>query len=86
VSNATYESTTVELAVGEHLVIYTDGFTEAENPTSELYGNQRLIAIVAAASSDAATAGQRIIDDVREFVGNQDQSDDMCLVVLSRES
>jgi sigma-B regulation protein RsbU (phosphoserine phosphatase) len=79
VSNATYESTTVELAVGEHLVIYTDGFTEAENPTSELYGNQRLIAIVAAASSDAATAGQRIIDDVRE-------SDDMCLVVLSRES
>lgn len=86
VANAKYESATIELAVGEHLVIYTDGFTEAENATSELYGNQRLKAIMSAVSSDATTAGQRIIEDVRAFVGKHDQSDDMCLVVLSRES
>ncbi len=41
-----YETTKVELAVGDRLTLYTDGLLEARNTRGELYGFERLRALM----------------------------------------
>ena len=79
-----YESTTIELGAGEHLALFTDGFTEAKNAADEHYGLERLRASLSRGGCAAEEAGRQILADVRAFVGAHAQSDDMCLVVIGR--
>jgi sigma-B regulation protein RsbU (phosphoserine phosphatase) len=44
---ANYGCSEVELNVGDTIVLYTDGITEAENPEGEEYGEKRLAALCA---------------------------------------
>ena len=46
-SMATYESTKVQLAPGDRVVLVTDGVTEAENDKGEFFDNERLEAVAA---------------------------------------
>jgi serine phosphatase RsbU (regulator of sigma subunit) len=51
----------VQLAVGDRLTLYTDGLLEARNPSGELYGFDRVCALIAThpdaqTASDAAVA------------------------------
>ena len=84
----TYDKTTVALSPGESIVLFTDGITEAMNPEGELYGGERLWSQVAAGNGqdDVTALAVRILDDVRRFVGNRAQSDDMCLTCFGRLS
>ena len=45
--NATYEETAFCLAVGDRLTFYTDGLLEARNSTGEIFGFERLHALIA---------------------------------------
>ena len=64
--------------------MYTDGISEAMNAKKELYGLPRLYEQVAAPCPTAEVHAQTILGSVKEFVGTQAQSDDMCLVCLGR--
>jgi len=44
-SDATYDSASVQLAPGDRLVLVTDGVTEAENDKGEFFDNERLEAV-----------------------------------------
>ena len=81
-----YSSAIVSLAPGESLTIFTDGITEAMNAEGELYGSGRLWEQVGTGNGegDVKALGIRILDDVRRFVGNRSQSDDMCLSCFGR--
>ncbi|WP_321477427.1 PP2C family protein-serine/threonine phosphatase [uncultured Paludibaculum sp.] len=71
------------LADGDLVVFYSDGLTEAMNPKLELYGEDRLQAVVArAAGLDAPELAQAILDDVEVFKAGADPHDDLTLVVL----
>lgn len=77
----------VDLHVGDGIVLYTDGITEAENDQRKLYGMERLLAIVEQSwhlSAQAIRAA--IIEDVRSHIGNHRVYDDITLVVLKRQS
>ncbi|NLE38190.1 MAG: serine/threonine-protein phosphatase, partial [Pirellulaceae bacterium] len=81
-----YRETTISLAPGESLTWYSDGITEAMNHENRLYGRQRLFdRIKGSDEGDVIALGERILGDVRQFVGNRAQSDDMCLVCLGRQ-
>jgi serine phosphatase RsbU (regulator of sigma subunit) len=69
---------------GELLCLYTDGVTEAMNSGGELYGRQRLFPVLAAAlaASDAVKLVDAVRDDVREFVGATERSDDLTILAL----
>jgi len=68
---------------GDKLVIYTDGVSEAENPSGQQYGEDRLHALVEKnASASGIKIHQKIIDDVAVFTGEAPQSDDITLVIL----
>lgn len=67
----------------EILVIYTDGITEALDPDSALYGEERLEALLSGAHScDVRACVARIVEDVERFVRGAPQADDLTLIAL----
>jgi sigma-B regulation protein RsbU (phosphoserine phosphatase) len=75
---------TVQLLRGDQLVLYTDGVTEAFNPTEELYGTERLVDEVRVhGSGTPAALVERICQSVTNFAGTAPQSDDITLTVLT---
>ena len=79
-----YESFTVELRVGDRCTLYTDGINEAMDPSGQLFGIGRVKHHVQSEQEGVLELGQQIINDVRQFMGDQSQSDDMCLVCFGR--
>jgi serine phosphatase RsbU (regulator of sigma subunit) len=74
-----------DLAPGDCLVMYTDGVTEAMNPDGEMYGEERLLAVVAAhAHAGAEALRARIAEALAEFTAGADQADDITCLVVKR--
>jgi len=80
-----YEQCTIPLEIGDSLIFYTDGITEAMNTGDELYSRARLMARLGENAESVSMLGRNILDDVRSFVGSRRQSDDMCLVCVGRQ-
>jgi len=83
-ADAQFGSTVFQLEIGDLLVAYTDGITEAENRSGEQWGQRRLEA--ALCSRRGATSEQvieSILDQISSFTSGQPQRDDMTLVVMS---
>jgi sigma-B regulation protein RsbU (phosphoserine phosphatase) len=79
-----YPTHTAQLLRGDRLVLYTDGVTEAFNPTEELYGAERLVDEVHVHGGGTPTAlVERICQSVTNFAGLAPQSDDITLTVLT---
>lgn len=78
-----YGQHVVTLEPGDSLTVYTDGISEAMNPNRDLYGMDRLRNLVGK-HVGAGAIGKAVLDDVRQFVGKQAQSDDMCVVCFGR--
>ncbi len=73
------------IELGEVLLLFTDGITEAENADHTLYSSDRLAkALAAAATVDAQHVVAAVIDDVVRFVGGAEQADDMTVLALRR--
>lgn len=69
----------------EILLVYTDGITEALDPDSALYGEERLAALFSDSSpSDARACVARVVEDVERFVRGAPQADDLTLIALRR--
>jgi serine phosphatase RsbU (regulator of sigma subunit)/CHASE2 domain-containing sensor protein len=76
-----------QLASGECLCLTTDGITEAMNEAGQLYGNERLDALLGGLAASGAAASpaaivQAVRDDVRVHVDGAEASDDLTLLVL----
>ncbi len=79
-----YGAQQVQLMPGDTLCLITDGVTEAMNPKNELYGVERLQAVLASQPPTtplAAVIGQ-IREDVSAFVSTADASDDITVLML----
>ncbi|MFH1152821.1 MAG: SpoIIE family protein phosphatase [Pseudomonadota bacterium] len=84
----TYTTGQTLLALGETMVLYTDGVTEAMNPDGELYSDQRLLDLLAdlkgsTAGQDAASIVQAVNASVEGFVKDAEQSDDITLLAIT---
>ena len=79
-----YESCTRKIEPGDFLTAFTDGISEAMNPNREIYGLKRLTDQIGAKAVNVAELGTHILEDVRKFVGNYPQSDDMCVACFGR--
>jgi serine phosphatase RsbU (regulator of sigma subunit) len=87
----TYAPADVEFDLGDVLVLYSDGVTEAERPRSgavegdepEFFDDRRLEETVRnARDKSASDTVQAVVDAVREFTGGAELSDDLTLVVV----
>ncbi len=79
------ESREHALAPGEHLVLYTDGVTEALDPAGALFGSERLLEAVGRAAPEPVSIVQAIGEAVARFRGVAPQSDDVTIVCFGRE-
>jgi sigma-B regulation protein RsbU (phosphoserine phosphatase) len=85
-----YSQLTTSLQVGDVLVLYTDGITEARDPQPQknedkLFGEERLIeVIVANASLSAREIQAAILQAVSTHTKDTPQGDDITLVVVKR--
>jgi sigma-B regulation protein RsbU (phosphoserine phosphatase) len=71
------------LPPGATLLLYSDGVTEALDPDQALFGDDRLLAAVAAAPvADPAALVPAIAGAVAGFAGSAEQADDITLLAL----
>lgn len=73
------------LAAGDTLVAYTDGVSEAMNPTEALYGDARLYTLLARRGFGSANAAvDTVLEDVLAYQADAPQADDITVVALRR--
>ncbi|MEM8484607.1 MAG: SpoIIE family protein phosphatase [Bacteroidota bacterium] len=80
----TIEDEVLQLNIGDLLVFYTDGVTEAVNPSMEQFGVDRLSDKIAATNPDqsARHVMQEVSEHIQAFVKSAGRADDMTMVVL----
>jgi sigma-B regulation protein RsbU (phosphoserine phosphatase) len=82
-ADAEYQSGCVVLAPGDWLVIFTDGVVEAMNTRGEEFGETRLLANIATATSvSPSQMMNHIMMELDRFVGNTPQHDDVTCLLL----
>ena len=79
-----YEEKEIALDAGEGVFFYSDGLVEAHNPKGEMFGFQRLRALVAVLG-DESSLGDLLLEELYSFVGEGwEQEDDITLLTLRR--
>lgn len=80
---ARLEKTIIDLAVGDVIMMYTDGLSEARNSRNELFGDERLAECVGHfANGSAKEILKSVQNSILEFGGIEGVMDDMCAIVV----
>jgi serine phosphatase RsbU (regulator of sigma subunit) len=78
--------TTITLAPGDAIVLYTDGVTEANDPQyNEMYGTKHLTTAINTAPCKASELITSIEADLNTFTQGAPQQDDVTLFVLTKD-
>ena len=73
----------IQLNVGDAVVFYTDGITEAQNEESQFFGSSRLESCIREKGGGSATELiEEIVNSVSQFVGSASQYDDITLLTM----
>ncbi len=81
--DAEYEEFTLSTQPGDLIVFFSDGIVDAENATGEMFGNDRLNAVLQSESHPtAAFTVDAILKAVGDFQSGTDHFDDETVVVL----
>ncbi len=77
------EEDTLELDLGDVVVLFTDGITEAMNVEQDLFGDARLGQLIEEHGHlESGELRERILREIEAFVGSADQHDDMTMVLI----
>ncbi len=83
ITDAEYTAQEKPLAVGDVIVLYTDGITEAMNAREEMFGETRLYDVIRQSNGlHAEEILAKVLTTVKEFTGDYPQSDDITLMVV----
>jgi sigma-B regulation protein RsbU (phosphoserine phosphatase) len=81
----TVSSASVDLQVGDLVVFYTDGVTEAFDAAGNLYGDSQLLeALTRQSGRTAAQTSAALLGSVRTHAGEYPQSDDIAILTIRR--
>ena len=85
-SSAEYQEETLSLEPGDRLVLYTDGIVEARNSAKEMYGENRLQALIARnVDFSADDFCDSLLAEIKNWSGHRAddlQDDDLTLIVV----
>lgn len=80
---ARYEEAAINLESGDVLIAFTDGVTEALNPSEEEFGEDRLKALLReVAHLPVQEMSATISRELRAWISNADQHDDLTFIVM----
>ncbi len=81
--NMEYPDFEIKLEKGDIIYLYTDGVTEAENVTNELYGTERLLNVIRGNyNCDMKEFCDNIEKDIHDFEKGNEQFDDLTMLAL----
>jgi sigma-B regulation protein RsbU (phosphoserine phosphatase) len=81
-----YEQATISLEMGDLLVVFSDGITEAMNINEEEFGEEKLQSVLIKNKNESAEKLiQIILKEVKHHAGNEPQMDDMTIIVIKRD-
>jgi sigma-B regulation protein RsbU (phosphoserine phosphatase) len=81
--DSVYRTASVTLAPGEKIVAFTDGVTEAQNPAQELFGTDRLLAVLSrAASMPPEVLDAAVMQAATAYAEDAEQADDITVLTL----
>ncbi len=81
--DAEFTASKLKLEPEDTLVLFSDGITEAESLTRELYGFQRLHELLTGWQEESLQSVQKLVfDSIESFSRGAPQSDDMTLLVV----
>jgi len=86
-NTALVKEESITLEENDFIILFTDGIIEAKNIMGEIYGMERLEAVIKAAITPALTSEQlfdKIALDVSRFMEGHMQEDDMTLMILKK--
>lgn len=82
-----WENRTVNIEPGDVLLLYTDGVPDAQNAQGEFFDQERLLDVTRANLQGSAYDLQdAILNNIRAFVGDAPQFDDITLLILARDA
>jgi serine phosphatase RsbU (regulator of sigma subunit) len=80
------EQVTIPLGIGDVILLYTDGVVEATDADDEPFGEERLAALIEEQGDlPLEELRERILREIRAFVGKTGLHDDLTLVLLKVE-
>lgn len=80
-----YEEQHVVLEVGDVLLVYSDGLTEARDDHGQFFGERRLKALMPSLRNlSAEDAGLFLLKELERFTGDAKPSDDLSMMVIKR--
>lgn len=86
IDSARVTERTIQIGVGESLLLYTDGVTEAFSPEGALFGEGRLMEVLRSGSPLSAEA---LLENVRtslnDFAASLPMADDLTMLALRRQ-
>jgi len=74
------------LSPGDRLLVVTDGFTEANDPHSELFGEAKIETFLASADGPGSKSLPQLVEQVHEFEAGRPAFDDMAAILLKVNS
>jgi serine phosphatase RsbU (regulator of sigma subunit) len=81
--HATYEEETIQLQVGDVLLIFSDGISEAMNAAGDEFGDDRILSCMQQhARAGVGEVLECLVQTVKRFASDTVQSDDMTAVVV----
>lgn len=74
----------IPFAVGDRVILYTDGISEARNLAGEMFGDERLSHYIVENSQNSSTDlfADGLLEQIKEFCGKTVPDDDITLVVV----
>ncbi len=76
-----FEYKNEEITLSDELILYTDGITDATDGNDECYGEDRLLDFFNNFKSNDEPIIP-LLNDINNFIGKQEQFDDMTLIYL----
>jgi serine phosphatase RsbU (regulator of sigma subunit) len=83
--SASYPPRPFHLDKGDILVVYSDGLPDAQNPRDEMFGEERLRALIRQeAPSGGRAIEQTFLKAIQEFTQGMPQTDDITFIVVEK--
>ncbi|MCB8925848.1 MAG: PP2C family protein-serine/threonine phosphatase [Ardenticatenaceae bacterium] len=79
-----WQQETIQIGLGDSLILYSDGVPEAQNEQQEEFGEARMLAIAQRPFAHAHDLQEAIATAVHQFVDDAPQFDDITLMVVTR--
>jgi sigma-B regulation protein RsbU (phosphoserine phosphatase) len=78
-----YQEATLQLAPDDLLLLFTDGVTEAMNPSEALFSEERLVELLSTqVKPSAETLTKETLDAVQAFMDDAEQADDITILAF----